>query len=98
MPRKKKKVTIKVKETARQKAKRQRGAVRKAGATIHRPTKAHEPKTRYKRSRAKQQLRRQLKEDQSWSSWQKKVPDFISGINCFKLKMKNEKGKTTRKS
>lgn len=63
MARKKKKVTIKLKETARQKAKRQRGAARKAGNIIHRPTRAHELKTVYKRSRAKQQLRQLTKED-----------------------------------
>jgi hypothetical protein len=64
MPRKKKKVTIKIKQSQRQKAKGRRAAVREAGGTIHRPTRAHQPKTRYKRSRAKQQLRRQLgKED-----------------------------------
>jgi hypothetical protein len=60
----KKKITIKLKETERQKAKRQRAAVRKAGGTIHRPTRAHEPKTRYSRKRAKRELRDQLgKED-----------------------------------
>jgi len=63
MARKKTKITIKMQETEQEKAKRRRRSARKAGEMVHKPTRAHEPKTRYRRSRAKQQLRKQLQKE-----------------------------------